>query len=182
MILRTTSPFNGINDDLTLSANQRSVMIKNKDQFVKQTFVDPRILGDKNDPLTRFNANFLHRSLIYVITETVGDYPYPYFSEKTWKAMVTGCPFMMVNACNSLAKLRDFGFKTFANWWDESYDTKSTVADRIEAMTEVLKSLSRMPINELQNLRAQIEPTIKHNQQHLKVFTTQDLKNITNTI
>ena len=182
MILRITIPFNGINDDLTLSANQRSVMTKNSDQFVNQTFVDPRILGDKNDLVTRFNAIFLRRSLIYVITETVGDYPYPYFSEKTWKAMITGCPFMMVNAYNSLAKLRDFGFKTFANWWDEGYDTKSTVADRIETMTEVLKVLSKMPINELQDLRAQMEPTIQHNQQHLKVFTTQDLKNIANTI
>jgi len=182
MNLRTTIPFNRFNNDLILSTNQRSVMIKHLDQFVNQTFVDPQISGDINDSLTRFNAKFLHRSLIYVITETVGDYPYPYFSEKTWKAMITGCPFMMVNACNSLAKLRDFGFKTFANWWDESYDTKTTVADRIEAMTEVLKNLSKMPINELQDLRVQMESTIQHNQQHLTVFTTQDLKNITNTI
>jgi hypothetical protein len=182
MILRTTTPFTRFNNHLALSADQTSMLIKHTDQFIGHSFVDPAISGGANDSATQFNAQFLHQSFVYIITETVGDYPYPYFSEKTWKALVTGCPFMMVNARNSLAKLREFGFKTFSEWWSEEYDNKVTVADRIEGMINVLTEFSTLPISELQLLRNQMDSVIKHNHQHVNVFTAQDLKNITNMI
>lgn len=182
MILRTTSPFTRINNDIVLSPTQRMVMTTHSTDFIGKNFTSPNIIGGTNDQSNKFNAEFLHSSFVYIITETVGDYPYPYFSEKTWKAIITGCPFMMVNARNSLAKLNEFGFKTFNTWWDESYDTKTTVADRIEAMVTELNKFSNKSVLELQKMREEIVPVIEYNKQHLKKFTESDLKNITDMI
>jgi hypothetical protein len=182
MILRTTIPFTRFNNYLELTPNQQAILVEYANDFFQQTFVDPTIDGNTNDCVTRFNAPFLKQSLIYVITETVGDYPYPYFSEKTWKAIVTGCPFMLINTQYSLAKLKEFGFKTFDQWWDEGYDKKVTVADRIEAVVNELIKLSKLSITELEDLRQEMSPVILHNQKHLEIFTASDLENITNQI
>jgi hypothetical protein len=182
MNLRTTVPFTRFNNYLDLSADQRNVMAIHSGQFIGKSFVDPIITGDTNDPATRFNAEFLNYSFVYVITETVGDYPYPYFSEKTWKAMSTGSPFIMINAQNSLLKLQEFGFKTFSEWWDEGYDTKNTVADRIEAAVNILNEFSHKSISELQAIRNTMSHVIDYNRHHLTTFQKLDLENITNQI
>lgn len=183
MHLRTTIPFTRFNSDLILSDDQRAVLVKHFASFVDKSYVDlSQISGSANDQQTWFDAPFLHKSFVFVITETVGEYPYPYFSEKTWKSIITGCPFIMVNAQHSLVKLKEFGFKTFNHWWDESYDNKITVADRIETITKILSDLSNLSINELSAIRQQMSATIEHNKAHLEIFTKADLENITNKI
>lgn len=182
MNLRTTIPFVRSNDYLILTADQQAVMSTYSAEFIGSSFVDPNITGNSNDVATRFNAEFLHYSFVYVITETVGEYPYPYFSEKTWKAMFTGCPFIMINAQNSLLQLQEFGFKTFSEWWDEGYDTKNTVADRIEAAVKILDELSHKSITELQAMKNTMSHVLEYNQHHLATFQNLDLENITNQI
>lgn len=182
MNFRTTVPFVRVNDDLVLSASQHNVLTTHSSTFANQSFADPQILGSTNDFSTRFRASFLHYSFVYVITETVSEYPYVYFTEKTWKAMATGVPFIMINAQNSLSKLQDFGFKTFNKWWNEDYDIKNTGADRVEAAVKILQDLSQLTLDELKLMRHEMDYVIKHNQQHLITFRELDLKNIANQI
>lgn len=182
MNLRTSIPFTRFNNYLDLSANQQEVLTTYSGHFVGNSFVDPSIQGGSNHSETRFNAEFLKNSFVYVITETVGDYPYPYFSEKTWKAMVTGCPFIMINAQYSLSKLQEFGFKTFSEWWDEGYDTKNTVADRIESAVNILNEFSQRSITELQEIRSTMSDVVEYNRTHIATFRNLDLENITNQI
>ena len=180
--LRTTTPFTRFNNDIALSPNHWEVLIRHQDKFLNQNFQHPSISGPSNDQKTRFNAEFLNQSFIYLIIETVCDYPYPFFTEKTWRAMVTGRPFMMINSKNSLKKLQDLGFQTFANWWDESYDQKESAADRIELVTQTLASFRELSINQMQELNKEMLPVIKHNQNHLVKLASDDLKNIANQI
>jgi hypothetical protein len=180
--LRTTIPFVRFNNDITLNTDQQNVFLTHSSKFSKKNYQHPDIIGPSNDDATRFNAEFLNLALVYVITETVAEYPYPYFSEKTWRAMFTGRPFMMVNAQHSLKKLQELGFKTFSDWWDESYDEKALAADRIEYMVATLKSLTRLSKKELQELNQDMLPVIQHNQNHLIKFASDDLENIANQI
>lgn len=180
--LRTTTPFTRVNNDIILNNEQWKVFSLHSPTFSNQNYQHPDITGRNNDVATRFHAEFLNLSLIYVITETVAEYPYPYFSEKTWRAMVTGRPFMMVNAQHSLKKLQEFGFQTFSDWWDESYDEKALAADRIESMVSTLKSLASLSKKELRKLNQDMLPVIQHNQNHLIKFANDDLKNIANQI
>ena len=180
--LRTTTPFTRFNNDIILNNEQWKVFSLHYPTFSNQNYQHPDITGLNNDIATRFHAEFLNLSLIYVITETVAEYPYPYFSEKTWRAMVTGRPFMMVNAQHSLKKLQEFGFQTFSQWWDETYDEKTLAADRIESMVATLKSLTSLSKKELQELNQDMLPVIQHNQNHLIKFASDDLENIANQI
>lgn len=182
MNFRNTTPFTRFNNDLTLTVAQNQILTAHSNTFANQNFVDSKIVGLTNDIDTRFCAGFLQYSFVYIITETVSEYPYPYFTEKTWKAMATGSPFIMINAQNSLLKLQEFGFKTFNKWWDEGYDAKPTAADRIESAIKLLKDLSHRSLHDLQSLKISMNNVITHNQQHLTTFQNLDLKNITNQI
>lgn len=180
--LHLCKPYSNFNDTIKLSLEQRSVLTGYEKEFVNQKFSDYRIVGDTNDRNTRFYAPFLTKSFVYIITETVCEYPYPYFSEKTWKAINTGCPFMMVNARYSLDALRSFGFKTFDQWWDESYDRELNGSDRIERMIQELEKLSKLSLDDLKNLRKEMLPTLDYNMQHLKKFAEAELDNIAKSI
>jgi len=120
------------------------------------------------------NFNFIKKSFVYVITETVAEYPYPYLTEKTWKAINYKVPFLMIGGKDSLYQLRKFGFKTFDAWWDESYDSLNTAADRIDSVVGILKDLSKRPNQELYDIRVAMEDILLYNKKHIaNVFTNE---------
>jgi hypothetical protein len=55
-------------------------------------------------------------------------------TEKTWKPIFCGHPFMTVSQCGSLQKLRYLGFETFDNMFDESYDQEKVFSKRIQTI------------------------------------------------
>lgn len=180
--LRTTTPPTIINDDLILNKHFYDIKLKHQHLFSNKNFQHPLIQGGSNDINTTFISEFLKNSLVYIITETVSDYPHRYFTEKTWKAILTKVPFMIVGSQNSLQELQNFGFKTFNNWWSERYDTLPTAAERIEAMVLELKKLSELNPNKLLQLRLEMQTVINHNFNHIKIFKKNDLDNLKNNI
>jgi hypothetical protein len=180
--LRTTTTNSRYNDDLLVNKDQRKILIENIKQFHYKNFQDHRISGYCNDFETRFFAPDLRSSLLYIITETVGDYPYPYLTEKTWKAMITGAPFMIVGARGSLKLLQSFGFKTFDKWWDESYDSLPIVADRIDKIVSELERLHALSLDSLSEIKKEMLPILEHNQSHMLHFRKEDLANIRNNL
>jgi hypothetical protein len=62
-------------------------------------------------------------------------------TEKTFKPIALGMPFVIVGTHGSLKYLRSYGFKTFGNLWDESYDDEPDDSRRIEKIAQVLKQL-----------------------------------------
>lgn len=180
--LRITCPASRVNDDFVANEIQQQTLIKHIDNFKNKNFQDHRLEGSNNDAVTRFFVPSMRSSLVYIITETVGDYPYPYLTEKTWKAMFTGVPFMIVGAAGSLKLLQSFGFKTFNNWWDESYDYFPTVADRINKIVCELDILKKLSPDKLCAIKEQITPILKYNQSHLHTFYKENLDNIRNNL
>jgi hypothetical protein len=176
--LRTTVPFTRINDDLILKESQFKTLLQNQSTFLNQNYRDNKIPNGVDRVGPEFVTNFLQESFVYVITETVGEYPYPYFSEKTWKAIICGVPFMLVGAQHSIKALKEFGFQTFDRWWSEDYDCQLYVADRIESIASELQRLCLLDISELTQLRQQMVDVIAHNQEHLPIFEKKDLDNI----
>jgi hypothetical protein len=180
---RTTFPFTKFNDQLVgLTAEQRDVLIRHYHKFDGQTWADPTLSNKGWHVITQHNENFFSQVLIYLITETVGEYPYPYLTEKTWKAIVNQRPFMLLGAPGSLALLKDMGFKTFHKWWDESYDSKKNIGDRIDGIISQLEILNKMTKPQLLNLEKQMLSTVSFNFEHLATFQQQDLENIANLI
>lgn len=183
LVYRSLTPFTRTNDYVTpLSDNQQAILIKHYANFNLASWVDPRIEPIGLDPYTNHSVSFLNNALIYIITETMGDYPYPYLTEKTWKAMVNQRPFMLVGAKGSLQKLRDLGFKTFNEWWDEDYDLQDRVSDRIEMVVQQLSLMSQLSSKELGLLEKEMQAVTAHNLHQLRVLKTLDLANIKNQL
>ena len=105
-------------------------------------------------------------SLLYLITETVADGHRHHITEKTFKPIALGMPFVMVGTQGSLEYLRSYGFKTFGHIWDESYDTIADPHQRIAAVASLLKNLCDLSVEERIALFRRAYGTIEHNWNH----------------
>jgi hypothetical protein len=105
-------------------------------------------------------------SLLYLVTETVAAGRRHHLTEKTFKPICLGMPFILVSTAGSLHYLRDYGFKTFDSVWDESYDCEPDDNKRLVMIADLLKQLDLLPLTEKQNLFNQALPIIQHNYDH----------------
>lgn len=95
-----------------------------------------------------------------------------FFSEKTFKPMYCLQPFIMVNSNGSLKHLRDKGFKTFNDFWDESYDDAPTFKEKIHKIMSIMRDINKMGYNELKQMYVDMEPILVHNFNHLTSFNS----------
>lgn len=131
------------------------------------------------DELPRFHSvtNFLlslyENSYIHIITET--DFEHvdtPFFSEKTWRPILNLQPFLYMGNPNSLAKLRELGFKTFEPFIDESYDLILDDAERFAAISTEIIKLNKLSIDEIHQWVMFIKDTLVYNQKLLYSYKT----------
>jgi hypothetical protein len=95
-----------------------------------------------------------------LISET-NDTNYEVFmTEKIWKAIIAKHVFVVHGNYLYLQKLRELGFRTFGNYFDESYDLEFHKRHRIEKITKTCKDL--LEIN-WQDLYLQTKALRQHN-------------------
>ena len=104
-------------------------------------------------------------SLLYLVTETVATGQRHHLTEKTFKPIALGMPFVIVGTRGSLEYLRSYGFKTFEGIWDESYDLAEDDV-RIERIASLLRSLDELPVAAKQDLFDAAQEVIEHNWNH----------------
>ena len=75
-------------------------------------------------------------------------------------------PCVLVAAAGRLSYLREYGFKTFADVFDESYDTETDDILRIEKVTQLLKDLNNLSVTERQQIHQACLPIVEHNYNH----------------
>lgn len=83
-----------------------------------------------------------------VISETVFDYPYSLRSEKIYKPIAIGHPFVAAANCGFYRDLHRAGFKTFGHLIDESFDRIENNQDRLERIITVVQDLCYQNLNE----------------------------------
>jgi hypothetical protein len=104
-------------------------------------------------------------SLLYLVTETVATGRRHHLTEKTFKPIALGMPFVIVGTRGSLEYLRSYGFRTFEGIWDESYDDAEDDV-RIERIASLLRSLDELSPQGKQDLFDQCQEVIEHNWNH----------------
>ncbi len=107
--------------------------------------------------------DYYARTYFSVINETTYHEEVPFFSEKIFKAIGIGHPFVIATAPNSLKYLRELGYKTFHPFINESYDTIDDHGDRMISIVNEIERLCKMDKNEFKSWRSNIEPIVKHN-------------------
>jgi len=106
-----------------------------------------------------------------LVTETVFEYPHSFRTEKIWKPMAMGHPFVVAANQGYLQDLKHMGFQTFGDIIDESYDTISDPQQRIEAVAALVTDMCQQDLGKfIQQARAVCE----HNQQHLQQLQHQE--------
>lgn len=99
-----------------------------------------------------------------LVTETVYDYPYSLRSEKIYKPMVMGHPFVAVANRGFYRDLRNTGFQTFHTLIDESFDMIDNNQDRLDRIDHVVQDLCASDLDEFLVAAQAIS---KYNQQHM---------------
>jgi hypothetical protein len=112
-----------------------------------------------------------------VITETIFYEHGNYISEKTFKGIQHLHPFIIVGKPGILKYLQSKGFKTFNEFWDESYDTIQNNSDRMITIYELIKSLILKSDEEWIELNKKLFPILKHNRKHLLSFNEELVNN-----
>jgi predicted XRE-type DNA-binding protein len=105
-------------------------------------------------------------SLLYLVTETVATGRRHHLTEKTFKPIALGMPFVIVGTQGSLKYLRSYGFKTFSDVWDESYDTITDPEQRLNAIANLMKQIAEWDTITREKKLAQARAIANHNRAH----------------
>lgn len=76
-----------------------------------------------------------------IVTETSFTATSPEPTEKIFKSILAGHPFVVVSVSGFYKHLRSLGYKTFSPWIDESFDSIENPTDRIIAISNSIKKL-----------------------------------------
>jgi hypothetical protein len=96
-------------------------------------------------------------------------------TEKTFRPIIELTPFVTFGPQGYLANLQRCGFKTFSDFWDESYDTVAG-KDRAISITKVLEQILAMSSDDMQQMYADMLPILEYNKSRLLIITQKNLK------
>ena len=107
----------------------------------------------------------LMESFIFLVTETCFFQTKTHLTEKIFKPIVLRMPFILAGCAHNLEYLRGYGFKTFGDFWDESYDTIEDPILRLQAITKILKTISELNPAQQKDMLLEMAPILEHNYQ-----------------
>jgi hypothetical protein len=148
-------------------------------KFLNNAFVPSRTDLDQHFQPTSADATASadYNSLDYVQTafevvlETVFDDTKWHLTEKSLRPIACGQPFILAGTPGVLQYLRRYGFQTFGEYIDESYDSIQDPVQRLEAIVKLMQSISRLPAKEKQQLYSNLAPICEHNKS--RFFSTE---------
>ena len=108
-------------------------------------------------------SRFGHTALWHVVTETVFYDESLHLTEKIFKPIVSKRPFILVGAPGNLAYLKRYGFRTFDQWIDESYDEETDPEIRINMIADQLAYLCTQDVTQMYN---EMQEVLVYNHQH----------------
>lgn len=102
-------------------------------------------------------------SYFSLVSETVFDYHYSFRTEKIWKPLLIGHPWMCASNAGFYRDIKNLGFKTFDGIIDESFDNIDDPQARLEKIMTIVENLCK---ENLDQLIQTCFPIAKYNQQH----------------
>jgi hypothetical protein len=122
-----------------------------------------------NSAAVKIGARWPYRDTCFsIVTETHFGNDTLFVSEKLWKPILNGHPFVVVGTPGTLAYLRSLGFRTFTPMIDERYDSLGDDQQRMQALFAAIDSLGRLDDNRRGALLEQLQPILAHNRHHMR--------------
>lgn len=150
----------GLADSYGDSKNRLLNYYKNYDSTKHYIYDHSDLENNKADDL---NIDAHRKTFVNIITESLIDNRSIFFSEKTFKPMACAQPFILFGNPFSLKKLKEYGFKTFDKWWDESYDNETDFAIRLAKIVNVLEEISSWDMEKCYQVTQEMEEILINN-------------------
>lgn len=123
------------------------------------------------------------RVYFMVVTEDVFEADSMFFSQTTYKPIVSLTPFIMFGSPYMMKNLREIqGFKTFSPWIDESYDEEENHEKRLYMIVNEIKRLCSISKEKMNKWYYEMKDVLIYNQNHLLNFKLEDYSKIYNYI
>ena len=106
---------------------------------VLENFLQPTTAGSNSS--ADFNINDYNSTNIEVVLETLFDDDRLHLTEKSLRPIACAQPFILAGTHSSLEYLRSYGFHTFSDVWDESYDQIQDPEKRLTAIIELMQQI-----------------------------------------
>jgi len=147
------------------------------------------ILPKKIDPMGKspigwdcFNYYVTEKSYFSVVTETQHEYDNPdydglHITEKTYKALISQ-PFIIVGQYGHLKKLREYGFETYSELFDESYDLIKNPRKRLNFIVDEIERLCNMDERKLKEIYKFVLWKVDYNRNIMLNFKDDDYSNL----
>ena len=98
-------------------------------------------------------------------------------TEKVWRPIATGTPFIIQGPAKFIDRLHQLGFKTFNSYWDESY-THDPADYQPYEIVKTIDRLGNLSLTELQELYQSMLPILKHNFDRFQELTIQEVSSV----
>lgn len=155
-LLKSTSP---------LTADAKKHIYNNLHSVAKPLYLDETNFRTASAEI----PDIVYSALWHVVTETIFYDNKLHLTEKIFKPIVTKRPFILVGAVNNLQYLKSYGFKTFDQWIDESYDSESDPDKRLQMIAAQLNKLCNLSPAELEKMHQEMQEVLDYN--HIHFFT-----------
>lgn len=137
------------------------------DNYVKK--FKPLILDVQQNNFSKQNVyntieNHYKETFFSIVSETGLDTRF--ITEKTYKAIHNCHPFIIIGCKGSLKLLRQRGFQTFSEMFDESYDEESNHELRIIKVINEVEKFSNLNFLEKKKIFQKVTDKIIHNREH----------------
>lgn len=144
--------------------------IDNPNNFPAKSLEGFQIKGEDEDTLLNEPKKFIQDSFCNIVVETDTTEEGLFFSEKIVKPILAKTPFVVLASPNFLTTLKELGFQTFNEWWDESYDLEKNHDKRIEKLYEVITYINSKSLEELYTMYDDMKNVLEHNVNQYKLL------------
>lgn len=135
--------------------------------FPVDDYSTPSSTNHKSNSLEKFYRD----AFVDIVTETRFAQPTGNFSEKVYQAIVHRKPFIVVAPPNTVKYIKESGFKTFSDFWDESYDSCLNHEDRLVEIFKLIDWIDAKPLDELKEMYKQMKDIVEYNYELLVTKT-----------
>ncbi len=103
-----------------------------------------------------------------IVTESRFAQPTANYSEKVQQPMWFRKPFILLAPPGTLQYMHEHGYKTFNDFWDESYDLCTNHEERLSKIFEVIRYIESKSIEELKEIYKEMESILSHNRKQVE--------------
>jgi hypothetical protein len=140
----------------------------NPDLAISQTDLHQQLLPNTHNSAA--SADYCNHDYagtgIEVVLETLFDDSRWHLTEKTLRPIACGKPFILAATPGSLQYLRNYGFQTFGNLIDESYDQITHAPTRLRAIIQEMKRIADLDPDVKRELYCQMHAIAEKNKRH----------------